>query len=514
MIVEFIGQGIHEDENDTCGNHICSSIKNDVFTSITVFVAFLRKPGLLELKPFIEKAVSENRQLIFFVGRDENITSKQALELLLELGVQTYIYNSDSFIYHPKVYLFEGIRNRIIIGSSNLTKAGLFYNVESSILLDFTDQDKSGLKVLNQLKDYFSPLLEFTDPNIELATQEHIDDLFIRGLISSEEFEKGGNFISTTHDKSKSKSKNPEIGELGNIEITENSPSKNFQKQILKITDAYLVKWDFMFGRMKQYKETFGTSTVKRDYEDRTLYGWYRKQKMLYVHPEIKMPQEHISKLLSIDFYFGDGHKLREANIENNWIDILQDAVLKNEDIRVNHRYIYNGVKLGTFLVGVSQANKQGKKLELREKIEATGFSYSATSRNIEDVIARLIKDLYAAKNPNKLLWRNRFIKHIDKKEKLDDKTIKEIEFVWEYHFNEKPFWEKQHDGFVDRVDEWRNYKHETGHWFPIKIENGNYYGLYHWVGRKFDSPKPLLKLLHKFTDTEINELRGLGFKI
>ena len=38
-------------------------------------------------------------------------------------------------------------KNRIITGSSNLTKSGLFYNVESSILLDFTNSDKSGLKV-------------------------------------------------------------------------------------------------------------------------------------------------------------------------------------------------------------------------------------------------------------------------------------------------------------------------------------------------------------------------------
>src|SRR5690242_20837294 len=108
MIAEFIGQGIHEDDNETCGNYICSSFKSEVFTDITVFVAFIRRPGILELKPFIEKAIAEKRKVTFYVGRNDFITSKEALELLLELKVETYIYFTESIIYHPKVYLFEG----------------------------------------------------------------------------------------------------------------------------------------------------------------------------------------------------------------------------------------------------------------------------------------------------------------------------------------------------------------------------------------------------------------------
>lgn len=114
MIAEFIGHGIHEDDNETCGNYVCSSIKNPIFTEITVFVAFIRKPGILELKPFIQKAISEKRNVTFFVGRNEFITSKEALELLLELGVSAYIYNADKFIYHPKVYLFEGVKIELL----------------------------------------------------------------------------------------------------------------------------------------------------------------------------------------------------------------------------------------------------------------------------------------------------------------------------------------------------------------------------------------------------------------
>ncbi|WP_282036416.1 Helicase associated domain protein [Saccharicrinis aurantiacus] len=307
MIVEFIGQGIHSEDYETTGNHVCSAINDSAFTQITVFVAFIRKPGLIYLKPFIEKALKEGRELTFYVGIDECVTSKEALELLLSLNVQTYIYNSDRYIYHPKIYLFEGERNRIITGSSNLTKSGLFYNVESSILLDFTNNDKSGIKVLNQLKEYYAPLLDFSDSNIVVLSPAYLQELVEKELVSIENYEGNSEGKSKTHDKSKPKGKNPEIPELGTIEIKDNKPPKKYIS-ILKITEEYLEKWDFMFVKMQAFQKDNNHCTVPKDYKDRTLYGWYRKQKQLY--EANLMPEEHQQKLESINFYFGDSHPL------------------------------------------------------------------------------------------------------------------------------------------------------------------------------------------------------------
>jgi HKD family nuclease len=514
MIAEFIGHGIHEDDNETCGNYVCSSLKNSVFTDITVFVAFIRKPGILELKPFIQQAISEKRNVTFFVGRNEFITSKEALELLLELGVSTYIYNAETFIYHPKVYLFEGTKNRIITGSSNLTKTGLFFNVECSLLLDFSSQDSAGMKVLNQLKDYFSPLLDFSDPNLEFVTQEHIDKLYLEGLIPTENFEYQVNYTVDPNAKEKKRFKLPEIGELGNLEISDDKPRKKYKNHVLTITDAYLQKWDYMFEKLIAYEKEFGTFTVKRNYADHVLQAWYIKQKLLYKHPELKMPKEHIEKLTAVGFYFGDGHKLREELIVQEWIELLKDAIVNNEKIIQNQSYTYKGRKLGTWLIGISQANKKGKKLDIRERIEATGFDYSNTSRTVENVIARLIEDLYKVENPNKLDWRTRFFKHINKKGKLDEKTIKDIEFAWEFHFHEKPVWGKMHSGTVDRTDEWRAYRKSEGKWFPITLTNNEPLNLYFWVNRRKDNPKQMKRIKKNFTDQELTELRNAGFPI
>ena len=512
MKTEFIGQGIFKNETEQFGNYLASSLKDSDFTNITIFVAFLREQSLIELDEFITKVNSENRKIILYVGIDDKITSKEALQYLLRKNIECYIYNSNEFIYHPKLYLFEGKRNRIIIGSSNLTKAGLFYNVESSILLDFTNSDNSGLKLLNQIKDYYSDLLDFTNSNLSFLTEELITNLFANGKISTERSEFISSNESYEFDKTK-KFKIPRIPELGTILIDDNRVKPTYKPYFPKITDEYLEKWEEMFIRMKKYKEDFGTTTVNKEYKDRTLFGWYRKQKDLFKLNI--MPKEHIEKLNSINFYFGDGHMLRTKLIENEWLELLKDALNNQENIGVNHRYKYKDYNLGTFLVGVSQANKKNKKLELRDKIEKLGFNFAETSRDIESTISRVIKDFYSAVNPKKQEWRTRFFKHINKKEYLSEKSISEIEFAWEYHFGQKFTWTKINERYVDRTEEWKEYKRRKGVWYPINLDNTNKdRNLHHWVKRKMQNPVSLERFLNKFTREEINELRECGFRI
>lgn len=515
MIVEFLGQGLYDEEIETSGNHICSALNNDFFNEITFFVAFLRKTGLSQILKFLKKAKAENKNITFFVGIDQKVTSKQALEKLLELNIPCYIYNTENYIYHPKIYLFEGKdKNRIIIGSSNFTNNGLFNNVEASVLLDFTSQDKSGMKVLNQLKNYFNPLLEYTEPNLYNVTQEYIDELYEKGLLSNEDFE-GENVndnLNKVYDKTK-KLRKPSSVELGNIDIKENRPLIDYQKQELKITDTYLEKWEYLFQKMKAYKEKYNSVTVAKEYEDRTLYGWYQKQKLLYNHSTIEMPKGHIDKLLGIDFYFGDGHILRQETIKKSWLEILKEAIDNGEDIKANHRYIYKEYTLGTWLTGVASQNRKGKKLEVKMEIENLGFDFSKTGRNTKDVFSRLI-DALSKENPDKKDWRTRIYKHVLKQDRFTEEMKKEIEEYWELQFSEKLVWGKMHEKYIDKTDEWKLHRKKHGQWYPIKSENGEFHYLHSWTKRRFKSIKSWKEIIHKFNETELEELRKCGFPV
>lgn len=513
MITEFIGQGLNENPNQSTGNYIRTTLKDTQFTAITFFTAFLRKSGLDEIK---KELVKKGRKITFFVGIDEQITSKESLEELLNLNIEAYIYNSKKFIFHPKFYLFEGdIKSRIILGSSNLTKAGLFYNVESSVLMDFTSEDKSGQKILSQLKNYFSPLFEFSSDNVDKVTKEHIEFLFQNGYISSEIFTAKGNEFKSTHDKSKN-SKLPDIPELEDIVISEKSKPTNYNYE-LKITDEYLEKWDAMFIRMKNFKEKYQKTTVPWTYEDRTLYGWYKKQKEIYKHPILKMPNEHLDKLNSIKFYFGDGHKERERIIELNWLKVLKQALEEKDNIKINHGYKFNGEKLGTFLIGVKASNKKGKKLSLRKEIENIGFNFKDTSRKPKDVMRRFIDDLLNDINPSKVVYQTRFNQYIKTKEKLvTNELITEVNEAWLLQFNEKRTWEVK-KRLIDRTEEWKKFRYDTKQnpkqkWYQGQTKMGS--KLYHWVRKRKKDKISMDLIIMKFTETEVEELKSEGFPI
>ena len=79
----------------------------------------------------------------FTVGIDIENTSQEGLQDLLTLqdagNAQTFIYHNedDSTTFHPKVYLFKSdTLARLIIGSNNLTQAGLFTNTEAGLQID------------------------------------------------------------------------------------------------------------------------------------------------------------------------------------------------------------------------------------------------------------------------------------------------------------------------------------------------------------------------------------------
>lgn len=515
MLVRFLGQGLHEGEDDTCGHHICASIQDARFQRITIVVAFLRLPGLSKLIPFIKEAKDRGAEMTFVIGINQRVTSKEALEELMKNGVSTYTYYGDNVTFHPKVYLFEGEElNRIIVGSSNLTLRGLFHNIESSILVQFAGDDRSGNKLLNEIKEYYEPILEASDSNIEHVNQAHIDDLFSRGIISSE-YSIGGDSTSKEHDVAPSNRKLKIHGNLGNLHTSEYTEGKIDTLRNFSYTESYLKRWDVLFERMKDYKAAHITTTVNRNYPDRTLFGWYQKQKKIYHHPSIEMHPAHLEKLKSIAFHFGDGHELRQQNIALEWIELLEDAMKNEEHIVMNQNYQYKGRNLGTWLVGLKQAVKKGKKLDVYELVKQTGYDFSNTSHAISDVIDRFIKRLESDTNPDTLTYRNIYNKSIrDRHEKLTAEQKESLETIWWSKFK-KPFhWEKQHAGRHNRIEQWRAYRLKYNTWYPIKIENHQNYDLYHWVKRKMASRKAMQKLRSDLSKGEREELKRAGFPI
>lgn len=294
MQLNFIGHGLDPTNENTVGNILATSFQettssNDLkFDRFYGFVAFASISGVRRLLPFINEVKQSYKELTFFIGVDENATSKEALQQLIVSDVETYIFHTQSaMIYHPKVFLFEGKNwTRLIIGSTNLTHSGLFVNVEAAISMDFRPTDPQGNKIVNQLKSYFGLLIDKTDKNLERLTAQLLETLCKQGLVVDE--------IRT---RTKTPEQIAELDELnlfpdrdklevnemdlGNADLPDEiRVDKNYD---LQFTANDIENFPYFFERWLQYKNDNPRSggIVSRETDERPLHTWFRKLKYL-----------------------------------------------------------------------------------------------------------------------------------------------------------------------------------------------------------------------------------------
>lgn len=320
MQVDFIGHGLNTNNKLNVGDQLATSFGSSHFDSFIGFVAFAAISGVNKLLPSLLTAQNKYKKLVFFIGVDNKGTSKEALELLLEKNIETYIYHKDAeqITYHPKLFLFEGVRHtRVIIGSSNLTYSGFLNNIEASIQLDFkTGTDKQGNKLLKEVKSYFANLIDLTDKNVFKLNKDLIEKYDKAGLLYSQIRPGKG-----TTEEQPNDGENPEeksvtapfyTDEFGDgQEPTE----RTAYGRKINVTANDFEVFPFFLERYKIYKRDVRTSgVVYKDTkvpEEMELLVWYQRMKELIKHNAL--PEELTMQLIDADF-----------PIENGWINTIR----------------------------------------------------------------------------------------------------------------------------------------------------------------------------------------------
>lgn len=101
------------------------------------------------------------KQVTFYAGIRNDITSRQALEALLDLGVKLYVVDTGSrrVIFHPKIYAARSkVVGHLLIGSANFTAGGLNNNIEGGVSLDLDLKDAADSKLYKSIEDEFAGL--------------------------------------------------------------------------------------------------------------------------------------------------------------------------------------------------------------------------------------------------------------------------------------------------------------------------------------------------------------------
>lgn len=347
MKATFLGHGLDSGDKNNVGKQIVASLESSDYKIFNGFVAFASISGVKMLQPYLKNAKSKYDYIRFYVGVDNRGTSKEALEALLHQNINTYIYydKRNYVTYHPKLFIFEGAKfTRVIIGSSNLTSSGLKSNLEASIQLDFlTKTDKQGINLINEIKDYYSDLLDLSSSKIELLTQELLQKLMKNNLLFNQFGEKGKIKEPINND-----GENPDKKQTG-IVITDFDIETGFEQnhttttkrdKTKKFSKNDYEKFDNLIERYIVYKRDKRPSgIVSKHAEDQELFRWYQKMHALYNQGTKSFPFEIFERLLEADFPFaGIGREIKRLN---KWKKDFQKIVDYKNKVDPKSDYTY-----------------------------------------------------------------------------------------------------------------------------------------------------------------------------
>lgn len=125
-----------------------------------------------------------------FIGVRNGSTTAQATAALLKLGVEVYALDTATRgrIFHPKAYLATGIgQARAIVGSANLTHAGLFNNIEAGSDIELDLADASDKAFVDAIHDGFEDLINNHPQHcFRILSGRQIVDLMRQGILEDE----------------------------------------------------------------------------------------------------------------------------------------------------------------------------------------------------------------------------------------------------------------------------------------------------------------------------------------
>ncbi|MGM5471311.1 phospholipase D-like domain-containing protein [Flavobacteriaceae bacterium LMO-SS05] len=344
MKATFLGHGLDIGDQPNVGKQLVKSFQSPKYKRFDGLVAFASISGVNMLKGYVNEAKNRYDQLRFFIGVDNRGTSKEALEVLIQQNIETYIYHDrrNLVTYHPKLFIFEGdVYTRVIIGSSNLTSSGLKMNLEASVQIDFrTKTDKQGQNFLRNLKEYYFDILNLKTDCLKPLTKDYLKELISKNLLFNqfEHSNKPKEPVTTDGE-------NPESQDEFNvtnydIESGEEQIHTNPRSYKHTFTTGDYERFDTLLKRYIEYKEKKRPSgIVSKHTKDRELFRWYQKMHALYGYNDNSLPTEILSQLLDVEFPFDGVGKERKRLIK--WNKDFQKVVDYKRKVEPKSEYTY-----------------------------------------------------------------------------------------------------------------------------------------------------------------------------
>lgn len=177
--LDFHGQPFRDE--DAAGVFLRRALGDESITSVSVAVAWARFGGLARIEDAVEEFRRRGGTAEAIVGIDEGGATRPGLRKAVAMFSKVLVLHDPSGrTFHPKLYLAEGpTKALLLVGSSNATAGGLFFNYEASVEAEFRLPDEEGDPALRKTRRYFELLREDAEICLEVTEgviNELIDD--------------------------------------------------------------------------------------------------------------------------------------------------------------------------------------------------------------------------------------------------------------------------------------------------------------------------------------------------
>lgn len=352
MKITFLGQGFESESKKSVGNTIIKLFKENKFNSFTGISAFASEAGVVGLSECIASGAEFYKTLNLIVGVDQEGTSKNALIEINELGINSYIfYQKESPIFHPKIYLFEGENDTtLIVGSSNLTARGFFGNIESSLMVEFKNDNVDGIKLLTDVKDYYSTLFDFSDQNLFKISPEMINKFVREGIVPTRKVWQEKHKKNTSN-RLPQEENDLQIPKRPTVKIPSNFKGRYKSNKIVsKLITELEIENNFEFENNQNNQVLWQSgSLTERD---------------LNIPKSVKTANTGSMLFKKADMDINPRHYFRDEVFQNlNWVFDIKPKTAHYERAIANFKIVISGIDYGTFLLKISH-NTDSKHLE------------------------------------------------------------------------------------------------------------------------------------------------------
>ena len=150
-------------------------------------VAYMRMSGWNRLAGAVDNLLNRGGTVSGAIGVD-GVTTIEALQSLAQVSTNsTVFYTTSGYIFHPKLYLMNNESKGVaVIGSANLTRDGLFRNVEMATAVELDFQSSVDQIIFNRYDEFISTLLDTSKPNVQPISDEILRVLAEANLIGNE----------------------------------------------------------------------------------------------------------------------------------------------------------------------------------------------------------------------------------------------------------------------------------------------------------------------------------------